>query len=988
MIKYSRFFHSLVMCFLPATFVVGINASTPDSTLVVLQHKGGFALSVAGKTAPLYVSADDYPGVIRALKDLQTDIGKVTNAPPKLFTTAVPKSKLAVIAGTLGKCAVIDKLVKEGKLNVSNITGKWEAFQIQLVDNPMRGIKKALVITGSDKRGTIYGIYELSAKMGVSPWYWWADVPVEHKDALYVNIAGAYTLGPPSVKYRGIFLNDEYPNLTRWVTEKYGSVKPSEDPPVPQGIANYGRDFYTKLFELILRLRGNYLWPAMWNNAFNEDDTENPRLADEYGIVMGNSHQEPMLRAQKEWDRRYQGTLGRWNYANHPDVLQNFWRDGIRRNKNYESIITIGLRGADDTEMAPGGPEANMIMLEKIVDVQRRILVEEINPDVTKIPQLWCLYKEVQEYYNAGMRVPDDVTLLWAEDNWGNIRRVPSAEERKRSGGAGIYYHFDYHGGPRSYQWINTSPLPRIWDQMTFAKQYGADRIWIVNVGHFKAYPFPLQYFMDLAWFADSLTHDNIREYTRAWTVQQFGPDYATETADILTQYSRFNGRRKPELLSPSTYSLTDYLEAEKVVFDYNRIAKQAEDIFNKLPEAKRDAYYQLVLFPARASAIVNELYLAAGKNNLYASQKRASTNEWASITQTLFSADTSLMGYFNNTFMGGKWKHFQDQPHLGYTTWRDPPKNSLQHITLKELKVPDAPEMGIAVEGSQIVWPDSVNEASLPEFDVFNRQSRYIEIFNKGKANFDFTIATATPWIKISNENGAVEKDMRVWADIDWDKVPEGRNKGILTVSGLGRKVDVNVSAFKPAEITPAALEGFVENNGYVSMEAAHYTKKTDEGKNQWLEVEDFGHTLSCMRATTVTDAPPFTPDMDSPCLEYKMYLFTTGQIEVNPIVAPTLNFLPGRAVRYGISFDNEEPQIITLVSGDFNARNGNRDWEKSVSDNYRIGKSMHRIADPGYHTLKIWMVDPGMVLQKIVVNTGGVKPSYLGPPESFRGN
>ena len=329
--------------------------------------------------------------------------------------------------------------------------------------------------------------------------------------------------------------------------------------------------------------------------------------------------------------------MGTWNYAKNPDILEAFWREGIKRNKNYESIVTIGLRGANDTEMAPGGPQANMAMLEKIVDVQRKILTDEINTDITKIPQLWCLYKEVQDYYKAGMRVPDDVTLLWAEDNWGNIRRLPTAEERKRSGGAGIYYHFDYHGGPRSYQWLNTSPIAKIWDQMSLAKQYGADRIWIVNVGHFKGYELPIEYFLDLAWNTEKQTNENIDEYTELWAARQFGKTYSKEIGEILSAYTKYNGRRKPELLSPSTYSLVNYREAERVVEDYKTITLKAEEIFNKLPSEMHDAFYQLVLFPTKASALVNELYLAAGKNDLYARQGRASTNDMANQTRLLF---------------------------------------------------------------------------------------------------------------------------------------------------------------------------------------------------------------------------------------------------------------------------------------------------------------------------------------------------------------
>ncbi len=960
----------------------GVNLSvhaSKNESLVVSETGEGFVISASGKSAPLYGDNSDYPGVIRALKDLQTDIGKVTNVKPALHTGKIPKSKTMIIAGTIGKSSIIDQLIQSGKIDVDQVKGQWETFRIQVVSKPLPGVKEALVIAGSDKRGTIYGIYEVSAKIGVSPWYWWADVPVEHKDALIVNRTTCIQ-GPPSVKYRGIFLNDEYPNLTLWIQDKFGMVKPSQNPPIPEGIANYGRDFYTRLFELILRLKGNYLWPAMWNNAFNEDDPENPRLADEYGIVMGNSHQEPMLRAQKEWDRRYLSTLGTWNYAKHPQVLQDFWREGIRRNKNFESIVTMGLRGANDTEMAPGGPDANRTMLEDIVNVQRKILAEEINPDVTKVPQLWCLYKEVLDYYKTGMRVPDDITLLWAEDNWGNLRRVPSEAERQRSGGAGIYYHFDYHGGPRNYQWMNTSPISRIWDQMSFAKQYGADRIWIVNVGHFKGYALPIHYFMDLAWNTDSLDQNDMKAYTKAWAIQQFGNDGSDETVEVLAEYPRFNARRKPELLSPTTYSLVNYREAERVVDAYNALVKKAEKVYNGLPAAKKDAYYQLVLFPAKASALVNELYLAAGKNNLYAQQGRASTNDYAELTLSLFAQDTALMGYFNNVFADGKWRHFMDQPHLGYRSWNHPPVNTLDHIHLKAFEVSDDADMGVTFEETEMVWPDT-SRAILPEMDVFNKQARFIDLFNKGSQPFAFEIK-ADPWIVVDQQKGAVEKDRRIWVRIDWNRVPEGRSKGHIEISGTGKTVRIEVHAFKPANAEN--IRGFVEANGFVSIEAGHFSKNTGVGVNKWLEIEDFGHTVSGMRATSDIKAAVLTPGVDAPCLEYAVYLFSTGSATLNLYVAPTLNFFQNRSVRYAIAIDDEAPQIVTLVPADFDARNGNREWEQSVSNGYRIGKSAHVIAASGSHTIKIWMVDPAVVVQKIVMDMGGVKPSYLGPPEN----
>ncbi len=515
--------------------------------------KGYFPLSAAGKSTSLVISSTDYPGVIRALKDLKSDIGKVTNVEPAVVLDKVGSLKEAVIVGTLGKSALIDQLVKSGKIDVKNMVGKWEHFLIQVVNQPMPGVEKALVIVGSDKRGTIYGIYDVSEKIGVSPWYFWADVPIDHKDALYVKPV-KFSEGP-SVKYRGIFINDEAPALTGWVREKFGTAKPSQNPPVGNGVANYGHEFYATIFEVLLRMKANYLWPAMWSNAFNEDDPENARMADEYGIVMGTSHQEPMVRSQQEWDRRYIRTLGNWNYVKHAETLESFWREGIRRNKNYESIVTMGLRGANDTEMA-GNRKDNIAMVEKIVKKQQQILREEMSQDLDKVPQLWCLYKEIMEYYNDGMRVPENITLLWADDNWGNIRRLPNEEERKRSGGAGVYYHFDYHGDPRSYEWLNTNPLPKIWDQMSLAKQYGADRIWVVNVGHFKGYELPMEYFMNLGWNTERWDNTNITKYSQLWATREFGDEYGVAIADILSKYGKYNGRRKPESLTAATYSV------------------------------------------------------------------------------------------------------------------------------------------------------------------------------------------------------------------------------------------------------------------------------------------------------------------------------------------------------------------------------------------------------------------------------------------------
>jgi len=932
-----------------------------------------------GKAATILVDTNDWPGVARAAGDLAADINRVTGQHPQVFNQLKSAGKNVVIIGTVGKSEFIDRLIREKKIDVPEIAGKWESFLIQVVPKPLPGIESALVICGSDKRGTIYGIYDLSGQIGVSPWYFWADVTTKHQDKLFVK-AGKYVQGPPSVKYRGIFLNDEAPDLSGWMREKFGTVQGMP------GVANYGRGFYTNLFELMLRIRANYLWPAMWNNAFNEDDTNNPVLADEYGIVMGTSHQEPMLRAQKEWDRSLGKQFGNWNYnrTNQQPVLQQFWRDGIARNKNFESIVTLGLRAENDS-----GSPIGKDLTEQIVGVQRNILAQEINPDLTKVPQLWCLYKEVQDFYNEGLRVPDDVTMLWAEDNWGDVRRLPSAAERQRSGGAGVYYHFDYHGSPRNYQWLNTSPIPKIWDQMSLAKQYGADRIWIVNVGHFKGTEFPLEFFMHLAWDTSKWTNENLDEYTRLWAEREFGPAHAGEIANIISTYTKFNGRRKPELIDSNTYSLANYGEFEKVVADYESLAAKAEKISEQLPPESRDAFYELVLFPTKASAGLNAMYLAAAKNTLYAKQGRASANDFASQTRALFSAQTNLMNDFNTQFGGGKWDHFMDQQYIGYVSWNEPMQNSLNAVRLEQIELPDAAAMGVAVEGSETSVTNG--EISLPQFDSFNRQKFYIDVFNKGKMEFGGTISASAPWIKydglskgLGNQLPVIDTEYRTWVSVDWNKVPKGMAHGTIKISSAGGEVIVNVSAFNPTEPARDSLQGFVESDGCVSIEAEHFTKKSDAGANRWIKIPDYGHTLSAMRADAPADAQA-TPGKDSPCLEYKMYLFNPGKLEVESTVGATLNFIHGRALRYAVSFDDETPQVVTIVPADFNAGNGNHDWEESVKNNCRHVTSTHTLTTTGYHTLKIWMVDPAVVVEKIVINTGGVKPSYLGPPESF---
>jgi hypothetical protein len=916
-----------------------------------------FRLVHQGAAAKLYVDTADYPGVVRAARDLQADIFRVSACNAQLNESGKSLSGDVVLIGTIGKSKVIDRLIRDRKIDVSQIQGKWESTLIQVVSHPLPGVARALVIAGSDKRGTIYGIYDLSEQIGVSPWYWWADVPVDHRDALYVK-AGRWVLGEPAVKYRGIFLNDEAPALSGWAREKFGGLN---------------HQFYEKVFELLLRMKANFLWPAMWDNAFNEDDPANPKLADEYGIVMGTSHHEPMLRAQQEWKRH--GT-GPWDYTKNAKTLDAFWEEGIERNKNFESVITLGMRGDGDMPMAAND---DIALLEKIVADQREIIARHRNPTVASDPQVWALYKEVQGYYEKGMRVPDDVTLLWSDDNWGNIRRLPTAEERKRSGGAGIYYHFDYVGGPRSYKWLNTNTIPKIWEQMNLAYNYGANRIWIVNVGDLKPMEFPIEFFLNLARNPKRWGKDNLKEFTELWAAREFGPEHAAEIADIVTKYTQYNGRRKPEQLEPNTFNLLNYQEAERVYSDWKSLTERAEKVSQQLPEDKRDAYFELVLHPVKASAIVNELYITVGRNHLYATQGRVSTNDLARDARNLFAADAALSNEYNHLLAHGKWNHMMDQTHLGYIFWNDPPLNAMPAVT--EVQPDSAPTMAVAVEGLPFASSRDFGQFALPAFDAFNRQASYIDVFNRGAEPFDFSASTDQPWIKLSMTNGNVSKEERIHVSIDWSTVPEGTSAGTITIAQKnGTSVHVRVQALNPSALKRETLHGFVEASHYVSIEAEHFTSQKAAGNVHWDSIPGFGETLSGMTIFPVTARSAELAE-PAPVLEYKMYLFKGGGVNVQAILAPTLNFVPGRGLRFAISFDDQQPQVIDALED-----NSEKNWEQAVSDGVRKITSTLNVDGPGYHTLKFRMVDPGVVLEKLVVSSDRLPPSYLGPPESYR--
>ena len=675
----------------------------------------------------IYMDANDCKGVSYAANALVKDIMKVSGSQAVLTSDAGLKDKDAagkptILVGTIGHSTAIDQLIRQKRINGNLLKGKREKFIITVVDGQ-------LVIAGSDRRGTIYGIYELSQQMGVSPWYDWADVPVEHHDSIFVN-KGVYTDGEPAVRYRGIFLNDEAPCLTSWVKNTYGT--------------DYGdHRFYQRVFELILRLRGNMMWPAMWGWAFYADDPENEKTADEMGVVMSTSHHEPMARNHQEYARNRKG-WGPWNYQKNKENLQKFFREGIERMKGTEQIITIGMRGDGDEAM---NDEADTRLMTNIINDQRKIIADVTGKKASETPQVWALYKEVLDYYDKGMKVPDDVTLLLCDDNWGNVRRVPNAKERKHKGGWGLYYHVDYVGAPRNSKMLNVTPVQNPWEQLTLAYENGIDRLWILNVGDLKPMEYPISQFMDMAWNPHKYSVNNITRHTRDWCAQQFGESQADEAARILNLICKYNGRCTPEMLDNSTYSLENG-EWQEVVNQYLQLEADALRQYNSLPASYHDAYRQIILFPIELMSNLHQMYFAQAQNHALYKKNNPKANIWADECERLFKRDSLICDVYNHKMSGGKWNGMMTQKHIGYKSWND----DFEKDTCPELFRVSASEAPVISEHNGVVEIEAPFFASKTDAAPEGKEkegAKWVQIPFMGKSLAGMTLMPYTKGVK-----------------------------------------------------------------------------------------------------------------------------------------------------------------------------------------------------------------------------------------------
>ncbi|KAI6906722.1 glycoside hydrolase family 115 protein [Hortaea werneckii] len=939
--------------------------------------------------ACIIVTIDDCPGIKNAAHNLSNDLGTVLNqAPTAISETALddlPATKTAIIVGNIESSPTLQRLAENGKIDIKSLQGKWESFMTSVVRDPFDGIQHALVIAGSDKRGAIYGVYTLSEQIGVSPWHWWADVSPRRRDAVFAPYQTTQH-GEPSVKYRGIFLNDEAPSLTGWVLEKFGK---------------YNSQFYEKVFELLLRLKANYMWPAMWPGypnpgaSFFTDDPLNQRLADEMGIVVSTSHHEPMQRLSNEWFA--ENPEGSWNWLTNKEKIIDFFRAGAQRAKAFESCFTLGMRGEYDKKMAGDDPA---FVVEDVIKAQRELLRETYGR-ADAVP--------LQALFESGrLNVPEDVTLLFGDDNFGTIRRLPTAEEAKRKGEAGIYYHLEYVGWPRSYKWINSNSLGKIRHQLLQAYNRKANQIWIFNVGDLKPLECPLSFAMAMAWDCNTVANLGVKTFLDEWAAQNFHPDVAEDASSVLAGYDRIASLRKHELIEPGTFSVLHHREADTILGRLQSLLDLATRVYGRVSKEDQASVFELILHPVKATHLFVNLQVTRSRNRLYARQRRNSANRLAKEILDLFDADFDLSEEYH-TLLGGKWHHMLRQPHLGYgETWHAPSRDMIDGICYVQRRQPSNPivgQMGVTIEGHEGVRPGRINEESerthpsrrdlLPgvTFGCINRYgpaSRWFEIFTRGPITVDWQISTSAKFIKVSSYSGRLvpgEPDARVEVSIDWTQVPPDMH-GEAQIDIRSQEGDYEqlhlpfIGDVVPSEVTGV----FVESSSYVSIPATGCTITPPY---------EIMPNTGRLDTGSVTLQPSAGRDGDTSCLCYPFYTFsTTSSAVLTLYFGMTLALAPDEVPTYDLFIDDKavsthplytvSPAAIAKSKEDgWPAADG---WFNAVCDNVWMNRHPieQSLLTPGYHKVSIRLRHSNILLEKMVIELESLGESYLGPPPS----
>lgn len=954
--------------------------SYPDSYVLTESAGNDFGLVANEIAATLYVDQNDSVSVKRAVNDFKKDIKNVTNAEAKIVNT-IPTSGNAVIFGTIGSSEAIDTLINNNKLNVEELKNGdggyiWEGFIIDVVEHPFEGVDKALVVAGSDRRGTIFGLYDISEKMGVSPWYYFADVAILKKENVYIK-ADTRIIDSPDVQYRGIFINDEE-KLNEWAkaNSKDGTIGPEVN-----------KDIY----ELILRLKGNYLWPAMHVNGFN-NNSENARLADEYGIVMGSSHPEQFLRNNNmewpAWKKNYDAihkTDVKYDYTVSPEAVLQYWRDSLTNNKNYESQWTLGMRGAHDEPFTtaninngtfPGATELErkVNLLGRIIKEQQEMMQEVLGEEEYQNAfQMLIPYKEVLPLYNAGLEVPEDITIMWVDDNHGYMRRLPNEAERMRSGGHGLYYHVSYWApADQSYLWLGSAPLALMAEELQKSYESGIQKAWILNVGDIKPLEAEMEFFIKYGWDVEKY-ENNSTEFLNEWISRQFGIQYGDEVSDIMNTFYQLTRNRRLEHMRIDVFDQLHYGdEATKRMLKYQDIFDRANAVYDSLPEQKRDGFYELVLSKIRWAYYVNKAYYYADRSNMAYDQGRlSSANQFLKLSQEAEQKKKDEIKYFNKVLAGGKWDRIMDPENHAPPVIPQLPAGS------PALVLGD-PEMGAIVQGEE-----KIKDHSVIEFSEFSQGGKYIDIFNKGAESFDWTASADKEWIHLSKTGGIIMDEERIWVNVSNLTSHKGESGSITLKSGsIEKKITVQI---KQTSIGLNEVVGYAEADGYVSMEAEHYSRKNDAGNSMWQVIYDTGRTAGdTVRAynPSLSKIPEDKIKASAPSLEYDVHFESTGSFPMEIYRVPTLDSVG--TLKFAISIDDGNPIIVSSRAVD---EGQGTDWVPNLFRHIEKHVINVNIPTTGKHTVKLWMIDNYIMIDKMVIYTDGQGILYAdnGPDESY---
>lgn len=909
--------------------------------------KGWFPLSAETQSVIIFDDAD-FPVVGIAAGMFADDVERVTgNRPEVMVVTSdetMPDAPV-VVAGTIGHSRIVDGLVAAGFIDVSEIEGKWESTLIKTIEIPGSS-NPVMVIAGSDRRGTAYGLTSLSEAVGVSPWYWWADVTPQPRKALFVE-PGRFVQGEPSVQYRGIFINDErFGGWSLWAERNFDKES-----------GKVGPKTYQKVFELLLRLKGNLLWPAMHNGtqAFN-GDPENARLADDYAIVMGTSHCEQMLRNNEdEW--KNVGTYGDFNYITNRQTMIDYWEERVRTNGGYENIYTLGLRGIHDYPMEGARTtEERTGLMQKAINDQRDILRRNVDAPVEEVPQMLCTYEEVLDAYHHGLEVPEDVTLLWSDDKHGYTRNLSNPQEQKRKGGAGIYYHLSYHGDPASWIWLSPLSPAFISNELTKAYTFGARKIWVFNVGDIKPAEKELSFAMELAWDIEKWQPENAHRYIGQWASRIFGEKAGMEIADIQQSYYRLMASGKDSHVYFIDYTTGDIVRR---IEEYRNIEERALALASDIPESLKAAYFELVLYPVRGASLLNRYQLLARRSLANVGRDDNAAMEDARMAEQAFHELNEWTRLYNKELLDGKWDEFFNwQPYHWYRSKKMDAPVCTEDLIEKVGKGPSArfvcPDEALNEEGELIM---AEKEGELP---IWIEALTPIRNFSKAAADNEFCrvnigetsfVASATP---INNVWHAPYVGP-MWSKVGTIRLKAGENH--LKITDL--KSDARINRIYIGTYPP------FPNDPDLIVPAELFSGKRDSREGKVTVVPQLGFSDGVV--VRPSDTPSYeVSDLDAaPYVDYEINLAAgKNQIEVRTL--PTLHVYEGRDARYAVRLDDNDPEVFSIHTQDFSA-----EWRKNVLQGYSFRRINVQAADAGKHNLRVYFLDPGVVLQEIRVRT-----------------